>query len=111
MDLYSFAMLCFWLLFSERLVVTARPSRDFLDEGGVLAFAQPNSEDQIEDILQALKLEDRLPDVAHQLLMELDIAPRQRGGLDQFFRSNLSSDPIKRIPDFGQLIKILEPNR
>jgi hypothetical protein len=111
MDLYSLAIMCFWLVFGERLAVDARLSHKFLDYDEDLLAAQCLGEYQTETLLQALKLKGRLPDIAHQILMELDIAPQLREGLDNFFQSNLSNDPTNRIADLRQLVTIMDPHR
>jgi len=88
MDIYSFGILCFWLLFynNER-----RSDRDFRND-----------------------LNRRIPVsiLAHDLVAASEnLDDQRRGNLIEFFDLTLAEDPVGRSSDFGQLLHLLTPQR
>lgn len=89
MDVYSFGMLCMWLIFYNN---TEYPDRNF----------------QID-----LESEDKLSPLvlAHQLIMTTTgLGDERQGYLDQVFNLTLC-DPSGRCSDFDQLVHLLAPDR
>lgn len=88
MDVYSFGMLCLWLLCYH---------------GGETAH---------RDFYEDLKSKEATSALAHQLLTEThDVNDEQRRHLHQLFDLSLAIEPAERCSNFGQLVRLLAPNR
>jgi len=91
MDVYSFGMLCLWLLFKE-------------NEG------YPKGSEATT--LGELKSTDKLRDLAHDLVLKTeDLDDQKRRRLDKFFELSLAHEPKARTSDFKGLLQLLAPNR
>lgn len=113
MDVYSFGMLCLWLLFRENFSETSPILTDILNgkRGSTISTQQCNKYDRW-NILDELKSQDKLVTFAHQIVMTTTIFnDEQKSALDLFFSSTLVTDPVVRISDFRQLLRFLDPNR
>jgi hypothetical protein len=89
MDVYSFGMLCLWLLFKE--------NKNYSNDNTTL---------------EQLKSDDLLSDFAHQLIVTTTGLNTEQGhNLDLFFNSTLVRDPKRRNLDFKKLLHLLAPNR
>ena len=110
MDVYSFGMLCLWLLFGvESPKTMSLPLRTVNDSQSFSFEAQDWS--QKEDLLLAWK-RDRLLELAIQLVAEHgNFATKMRGNLTRFFQSSLCFDPQMRIVDWDRLLSFLAPAR
>lgn len=85
MDVYSFGMLCFWLLFKEN---EAYPSQNDIRE---------------------LKGNDRLRILAQQLVMKAaGLNEEKKSSLNRFFELTLIRDPDGRSQNFVQLLQLLD---
>ncbi len=88
MDIYSFGMLCMWLL---------------LYHGGETAHRKFHED---------LKSDNATSTLAHQLVTGLtDVNDEQRSNLHQLFDLSLAINPAERCSNFGQLVCLLEPRR
>lgn len=98
-DIFSFGMLCFWLLFNPYFPGTA-----LLPEGlevTVTRFAETMSRNKRQ-----------LETYARQILeWETVLAQDTKVALGEFFSSSLSQDPDRRKPSLPELIKKLAPDR
>lgn len=113
MDVYSFSMLCLWLLFRENFSETSLILSDILNgkRGSIISTQQCNEYDRW-NILDELKSQGKLVASAHQIVMTTTaFNDEQKSALDLFFSSTLVTDPVVRIPDFKQLLRFLDPNR
>ncbi|KAK5445183.1 hypothetical protein LTS15_010274 [Exophiala xenobiotica] len=84
MDVYSFGLVCFWILFRSNLVVDA------------------------EDLFRVVKTNDQFPAVTNQILsLWSDLSEYQNSCLSQFFKKTVCLDPNDRESDFEQLLKLM----
>ena len=94
MDIYSFGLVCLWLLFNEKLC-----------ENGLVFDALPNKRPHPLE----LKKQNGLDETAERLVYESkEILASQTGSLEVFFRSCLTSDPGNRAFDMNVLINLLD---
>ncbi|KAL9037051.1 MAG: hypothetical protein Q9214_005866, partial [Letrouitia sp. 1 TL-2023] len=109
MDVYSFGMLCLWLLFKDALSETSRRQIPVLKEWeGADLFAQSVEPSPEEPILETLKSNDQMPILAHQLLTTTtttDLDQDRRSKLDKFFLC-LSREPTNRSTDLVELLRL-----
>jgi serine/threonine protein kinase len=88
MDVYSFGMICLWLLFYN---FTGDRIRDFVTD---LKFAKPPAQ------------------IARELVLGLATLSSQRQeDLVAFFKIALAIEPSSRSSDFGELLKLITPHR
>ena len=88
MDVYSFGLLCLWLLFYHSGETAHRKFYETLQSGQATLT------------------------VAHQLVAEAtDISDEQRCNLHQLFDLSLATDPAKRCSNLGQLACLLTPDK
>lgn len=89
MDVYSFGILCLWVLFYNN-----RANRD------------RNFKKDLEDT------DKELTNYASELLeATLDLENRERHDLQRVFRSTLARDPAQRAANLNELLELLSPNR
>jgi serine/threonine protein kinase len=87
-DIYSFGMLCLWLLFK-----------------GEKKYPKQN-------VIEELKREDELPALANELATTTTSwTDKQKRDLYSFFNSALAKDQNQRSSDIKQLIQLLAENR
>ncbi|KAK5634956.1 hypothetical protein RRF57_010668 [Xylaria bambusicola] len=101
-DIFSFGMLCFWLLFEPHLsgIVTSP-----LDPSVVEACMRESVE-----TLSKIK-GDLLVYVGRLLTTEIDFGDTEQNALKEFFASTLSPDPQERSMNFRVLLSYLDPSR
>lgn len=88
MDVYSFGMLCLWLLFYH------------------------SGETAHRKFYEDLKSEKATLILAHQLVIGMtDVSDEQRSNIHQLFDLSLAIDPAKRCSYFGELVCLLVSDR
>jgi serine/threonine protein kinase len=88
MDIYSFGMLCLWLLFYNTQENTTR------------------------DFYSNLNLAETVLVLAHELIIAMaGLDNQRRCNLNQLFNLTLADNPAERSSDFTQLISLLVPHR
>jgi len=88
MDMYSFGMLCLWLLFYN---TQRNTTRDF--------YGDLNSAKTVSVL-------------AHQSIIAMaSLDDQKRYNLDQLFDLTLANNPAERSSDFNQLIRLFAPHR
>jgi len=93
-DIFSFGMLCLWLLFHETLPKTPGSLESSLERGGGPDLG----------LLWRLKSEGRLSEFAHTEIMKAtNISSAQKNGLNSFFESSLKNDANSRSLDMDGL--------
>jgi serine/threonine protein kinase len=110
MDVYSFGLLCFWLLFKAGTTVDlSLPPDATFEIGQHVNFGQ---EEPGKNLLQLWKKDSRLADWVCWLVCEarrFDNSLKDR--LISFFRFTLAVMPQSRSMDFEQLLGLLVPDR
>jgi serine/threonine protein kinase len=102
MEVYSFGMLCLWVLFQEGFGKSLPGLIGAIQDERSL-FSPISSENMMK-----LKNEDRLRFLAGDLIRLLDdLNDRQKENLKMFFDSTLAVDPDRRIAEFEKLIQLL----
>jgi hypothetical protein len=112
MDIYSFGMLCLWLLFRGTFSETVSIPSDIFGHGrGPILFTLPRGEQSGQNLPPELKSEDRFPALARHLIMETaSFDNEQKYGLCKFFKLCLARDPNERSSNLGVLLKLLNPD-
>lgn len=108
-DVFSFGMLCFWVLFHAELSAEARNS---LNEKGDTNFAAQQSK-HVYSLLGEWKREKKLQAVALDMVA-VRFNNTRKEILTQFFKITLAHDPNERHRDFERLenlFKQLLPKR
>ncbi|KAF2685426.1 TPR-like protein [Lentithecium fluviatile CBS 122367] len=110
MDVYSFGMLCLWLLFGIETSTTTSNPLEAADTTGIFSFeAQDWSEKG--DLLLSWK-SSRLLDWAIQLTTgDRRLKTNAKDRVTRFFLSSLCVNPQKRITDWGCFLSFLDPAR
>ena len=112
MDVYSFALLCTWLLFEAGSTNGLLPPPDTnLETGQTVRFETRQSE---KNLLQLWKRDrdDKLAKWISWLVREdVRLNGRIKDNLIQFFRSALAFDPDSRCMEFEQLLALLSLDR
>lgn len=101
MDVFSFGMLCFWVLFEKYLSgITILPQESHWAE----QYIQDKGERYLSKrILNDLKQEDNLVVLARQLVMaERDLDDDKKQALERFFNISLACNPDLREADLNQ---------
>ena len=110
MDVYSFGLLCLWLLFGDRLPDTPQTTAD--GTAGSISFNESPLQFGRPTLLEVLKDEDRVDDIANNLVESmpgLDVEYRIR--LREIFSLALPLDPEKRTSDLARVIGLLSQNK
>ena len=95
-----------------RLPFAGPSSPGYLDiMADVQTFSQSHNPSRTEDLLQALKRRGKLPEISQELVSMLNTNPEKKSSLNQFFQSNLSSNPKDRIVDLTRCREIMDPDR
>jgi serine/threonine protein kinase len=88
MDIYSFGMVCLWLLFYN------------------------TQENTTGDFYSSLGSAKTVLDLAHQLIIAMDsLDDQRRSNLNQLFNLTLADNQAERSPDFNHLIRLFAPHR
>jgi len=102
MDVYSFGLLCLWLIFREESLVET----DSTDAKIGSAFS--GQDILAQERLQALKRNDMILDRAVRLVdQKADINEDTRSRLRQIFILSLPKDAEKRAPDMQPIVDLL----
>lgn len=103
MDIFSFGMLCLWVMFEKYLSATAPFPQEALWAEKYL----PNKteKNQSKRFLEELKKTDKLVLFAQQLVTaERDLLDSQKQGLIKMFGASLPFNPDERAADLKQLV-------
>lgn len=113
LDVYSFGMLCLWLLCKDTLFETPRRPSPILKEwDGADLFTQHTEAITGKTFLEALKAEDQMPILAHELLMlTTGLGQEQKSKLSRLFHLCLAREPIDRSSDFVELLELVSQAR
>ncbi|KAF8853232.1 kinase-like protein [Acephala macrosclerotiorum] len=104
MDIYSFGLLCLWLLFPADDLHSPRLPNINLD----LAFSTTTEDNAIMRKFQELKASGKLLESVLELLWRKDGIPKDtRSVLEQLFRLSLHKDPAKRATQMDTFINLL----
>ena len=110
MDVYSFGMLCLWLLFGVESSETMPYPLGTAHEAGSFSFeAQYWSKEG--DLLLFWKRERLLEWAMRLVTKRRTIATKTMENLARFFQSSLSVNPQTRITDWNGLLRLLGPVR
>ena len=97
MDVYSFSMLCLWMLFYKHPTIVSDP----------LVVENGSEHPSFEEVTLREK-GDKLPNWAAQLVADdANIYTEMKNNLTYFFQSNLDPQPEKRITDWNCLLGYL----
>jgi serine/threonine protein kinase len=108
MDVYSFGMLCFWILFKETLLGYSLDSTKGGGGNAPITFTVPHGYDIEQTKLENLKKEDGLMEIAHELISGTkSLSTEQQITLKTFFDSTLCRDQNAREADVGKLMSLL----
>lgn len=92
-DVFSFGMLCLWILFNEHIAVIARNEQSC----------------SVYSFLEDSKFEDSLLPFSRELVRQKNnISENQKSLLLAFFDSTLTKNPLKRASDFMSLKNLLQ---
>jgi serine/threonine protein kinase len=110
MDVYSFGLLCFWLVFAAGSSVDLPLHLDtILESGQFVSFKQDKPE---KNLLQLWRRDDRLVEWVCWLVSEEGhFDDKLKDRLISFFRFTLAFKPRSRRVEFAQLLGLLVPNR
>ena len=113
LDVYSFGMLCLWLLCKDALFKTPRRPSPILKEwDGADLFTQHTEAIPGRTFLEALKAEDQMPILAHELLtLTTGLDQERKSKLSRLFLLCLASEPTDRSSDFVELLELLSQAR
>lgn len=88
MDMYSFGMLCLWLLFYN------------------------TQENTTGDFYSSLNSAETVLVLARQLIIAMaGLDDQRRSNLNQLFNLTLANNPAERSPDFNHLVRLFAPHR
>lgn len=108
MDVYSFSMLCLWLLFGVEISETMPYPSGAANDIRIFSF-EARDWFQKEDLLRSWK-RDWLLEWAIQLVIgDGRFATEVRDRITQFFQSSLCVSPQTRITDWCRLLNFLDP--
>ena len=106
-DVFSFGMLCLWILFGNRLSSFQQTTTDGVT--GPISFDIPFFRGR-PTLLECLKVEDRLEDIANRLLgsmPDLNVDPEYTIRLKEIFSLTLPHNPGKRACNLERVISFL----
>ena len=109
-DVYSFGLLCLWLLFGDRLSDIPQTTADGTAE--LISFNPPLLQVGRPTLLEVLKDENRLEDIAKNLvdlLPGLNVEYRIR--LREIFSLTLPHNPGERTSDLARVIGLLSQKK
>ena len=110
MDVYSFGLLCFWLLFKAGSSADLPlPPDMILKNGQFVSFERDEPED---NSIQVWKADNRLIKWLCWLVQGNDYFDSStKNHLISFFRFTLTFEPQSRCTEFEQLLSLLAPER
>jgi len=104
-DVYSFGMLCLWVLFGNRLAEIPQTTAEGVTE--LISFDAPLRHGR-PTLLERLKDEDKVEYIANQLMESMpDLNPEYRIRLKELFSVTLPLNPEKRTSDLGKSVGFL----
>jgi len=109
MDIFSFGMLCIWVLFEDKLSTDTLASMEtFYTKDTFMPMAYQTRIFRDLNLIDELKHGDGLLALAHNLVrMEKMLGESQVRGLVNFFDSALAHDPERRMLDMEELTLLL----
>ena len=112
LDIYSFGMVCLWILFHDRLCQDPLPQLETLrGRNGSMSFTNRVEKASSPNLLEELKREDDLRFLANELVnTTCGLTVQRQSDLALFFNSSLTSDPKRRILAVKQLASLLDKN-
>ena len=110
MDVYSFGLLCFWLIFKAGASVDlSLPPDTILGSGQFISFRQNQPK---HNLLQLWRGDNRLMKWICWLVHKDDrLNGNTKDHLKSLFRSTLAFEPQSRYTDFSQLLDLLVSDR
>ena len=109
-DVYSFGMLCLWLLFGSRLSDTPQTGADGTAE--LISFNAPLLQFGRPTWLEILKYEDRVEDIANHLVESMPgLNAEHRIRLRETFSLTLPLNPGQRTCDLARVIGLLSQKK
>ena len=109
-DVYSFGMLCLWLLFGNRLSDIPQTTADGTAE--LISFDAPPGRLGRRTVLELLKDEDRVEDIANHLVESTPgLKVEYKIHLKEIFSLTLPRNPGKRTCDLARVIGLLSKKR
>ena len=113
LDVYSFGMLCLWLLYRDTFFKSPpRPSPTLKEWDGVDLFTQHTEANPGGSFLEVLKAEDKMSTLAHELLTSTaGIDLERKSKLSRLFLLCLAKEPTDRSTDFVELLELLSQAR
>jgi hypothetical protein len=107
MDIYSFGLLCLWVLFGESLSRSAASLNHCQEDGQTTTGFPPTVE-----MLAMLKKNNLVQVAAGEFVFaKKEITREQQSKLDSFFTLTLAEKPTARSSDFQLLLKLLGDDR
>jgi serine/threonine protein kinase len=104
-DVYSFGMLCLWVLFNDELLRYVADADANTTPGSIDG---PWGGSYWTSRLEKLKEEDKLTNIADELISKaVHLTAPQRVALEKFFEGTLCRDWKSRESDFEKLIRFL----
>lgn len=109
-DIYSFGMLCLWVLFKDDLpyAKTLIETREKADLG---SFDGGLTEADMVIALEKLKKQDKMGDLVGELVEGCALCDEEKVSLKEAFRKILSHDPGERISDLREWLEYLKLDR
>jgi tetratricopeptide (TPR) repeat protein len=103
-DIYSFGMMCLWMIFADELAQNFGIHHDMTD------FSTADTQEQISSFtkIKKLKDEDRLRLICKDLILRLPLQPNQKVSLTKVFNSSLARDPLQRTLDMEKIRALLD---
>jgi len=107
MDIYSFGLLCLWVLFGDSLSFSAASLNHCQDDDHAITGLPPTIV-----TLAMLKKTNRLQDAVREVVLAYEgITREQQSKLDSFFTLTLAEKPTARSSDFQLILKLLGDDR
>ena len=107
MDIYSFGLLCVWVLFRESLSRSAASLEYWQEDNETTTGLPPTVE-----LLAMLKKENLLQAAVRKLVYaNKEVTREQQSKLDSFFALTLAEKPTARSSDFQLLLTLLGDDR
>jgi serine/threonine protein kinase len=111
MEVYTFGMLCLWLLFQEKFSDTGA-LQEFIKNGKTyISFTRDSSQMHHLNALPDLKAQDELCSIANWLVTATGLCNDQKEDLKRLFKTSIVRNPIDRDTNFRQLAKLLHADR
>lgn len=110
MEVFSYGMLCLWVMFEEYLSAKAILPQEAL--WAEQYFQNKGERVDCLNVLQELKNEDKLALLARQLVTtEQDLDDSKKQALQEFFSASLRCRPDERAADLKQAFSFLAPDQ